>query len=115
MGSAKRCRAAEMERQTKTLRSSAEESLSGPSKGSVGQRTNHDVPKLHIARMTLQTDVAGGQARVVGRNLIICHGLTVERYFYSCVRGLYFRGNAQRSIPDKLFNSGQQPAPARRP
>jgi hypothetical protein len=42
--------------------------------------------------MALQSDVAFAQARVVGRDRIICDELTVERYLYKGIGCLNFKG-----------------------
>ena len=58
----------------------------------VRQSSDHDVLKLYVPRMALQPDVALSQARVVGRDRIVRHQLTVERHFDRSVGGLDFKG-----------------------
>src|SRR5216683_6858812 len=45
----------------------------------VGESSDHDVFKLHIPRMVLQTEMPLLQAGVVGRDRVVRNQLTVER------------------------------------
>ena len=52
------------------------------------QRTNHDVLKLHVAGMALQSDVALAPARAVRRDGVIGNELAIECYLYQAAGGL---------------------------